>query len=389
MCVVGVGLSACPASCGVELYPLRRPLMATDDSLARAIAAAEKEVAETSEKLHQAAHRMHSHIKPIPSAPPSPLLSTSGRAARKLRTLKGEPVLTPFVLKVDDIEEALASSSLRWRLCCVAVIAVAIVLLEHAVSSRSVATPTSAELSSIDESDTSWMLVSTMGVLLMIPALGLFEAGLLRAKNTVSVLMQCFVGVAVLTVVWFVIGFSLCFAPNDWWLYGSPRSFFFFSGVYWRTALDAAPTIPGILFAAFQGMFAAITPLLCTGAFAERLRFEAFLMFIVAWSLIVYYPLCHWIWGGGWLSRWGVVDFAGGIVIHTSAGVASLVTAVHLGPRAGFTGVVSNVLVPHNLPMAATGAGLLWFGWFAFNAGSALASGTLAGAHAVTHAGAS
>ena len=246
--------------------------------------------------------------------------------------------------------------------------------------------PATSSTSEIDLGDTTWMLISTMSVLLMVPALGLFEAGLLRAKNSVSVLMQCFVGLAVLSVLWFLVGFSLCFAPSPdlgAGLWGGP-TYIFFRNVPWNAALPQAPTIPGVLFAAFQCMFASITPLLCTGAFAERLRFEAFLLFLILWSLFVYYPLCHWIWGGGWLSQLGVVDFAGGIVIHTAAGVASLVTALKLGPRAGFTGVVSGSLAPHNLPMAATGAGLLWFGWFSFNGGSALASGALAASTLMT-----
>jgi Amt family ammonium transporter len=257
-----------------------------------------------------------------------------------------------------------------------------VVLLQAFVSATSA--PLAVDPSTLDGADTTWVLVATMGVLMMVPGLGLFEAGLLRAKNSVSVLMQCFVGLAVLSVLWFVIGFSLSFAPSAHGLVGSPWEFFFFSKVPWQAPLPGAPTIPGALFAAFQGMFAVITPLLCTGAFAERLRFEAFLVFIVLWSLVVYYPLCHLVWGGGWLGAVGVVDFAGGIVIHTAAGVASLVTAIRLGPREGFTGIISAYLTPHNLPMAATGAGLLWFGWFAFNGGCALSTGALASSTLMT-----
>ena len=260
-----------------------------------------------------------------------------------------------------------------------AVIVAAVVYLERRIAAAPPPSPLpgTGDLT-IDEADTVWMLVATAAVMLMIPALGLFEAGLLRAKNSVSVLMQCFAGLAVLSVLWFVVGFSLCFSPVDLGLVADASTHFFLARVDWRTPLPAAPTIPGVLFVAFQGMFASITPLLCTGAFAERLRFGPFLVFIVLWSFLVYYPLCHWVWGGGWLSRLGVVDFAGGIVIHTAAGIASLVTAMRLGPRSGFTGLVSHALSPHNLPMAATGAGLLWFGWFAFNGGSALTSGSLA-----------
>ena len=193
--------------------------------------------------------------------------------------------------------------------------------------------------------------------------------------------MQCFAGLALLSVLWFLCGFSLCFSETDLGLVGGLEHVGL-AGIG-LSPLAAAPTIPGVLFVAFQGMFAAITPLLCTGAFAERLKFEAFLTFILAWSLIVYYPLCHWVWGGGWLARLGVVDFAGGIVIHTSAGVASLVSAVMLGPRHDF-GSTSAALAPHNLPMAATGAGLLWFGWFSFNAGSSLGAGGLAASTMMT-----
>lgn len=236
--------------------------------------------------------------------------------------------------------------------------------------------------STIDAADTSWMLVATALVLVMMPGLGLFEAGLLRAKNSVSVLMQVFAGLSILSILWFTVGFSLCFSTTDYGLYGSLEHLLLI-GIT-TSPFPAAPTIPGDLFVAFQGMFATITPLLCTGAFAERLKFEAFVAFAILWSLVVYYPLCHLIWGGGWLSQIGVVDFAGGIVIHTSAGVASLVTAIKLGPRNGFNGLDSSSLAPHNLPMAAVGAGLLWAGWFGFNAGSALTTGGVASSTLLT-----
>ena len=213
------------------------------------------------------------------------------------------------------------------------------IALHHLTYATSV-TPAAGTLpeSTIVPADVTWMLISTMSVLMMIPALGLFEAGLLRAKNSVSVLMQCFAGLAILTTLWFAVGFSLCFSPNPnrftFGLYGS-LDYAFLANVGWATALPNAPTIPGVLFVAFQGMFAAVTPLLCTGAFAERLRFEAYVAFVILWSLLVYYPLCRHIWGGGWLAQLGVVDFAGGIVIHTAAGVASLVTAIRLGRARG------------------------------------------------------
>lgn len=284
-----------------------------------------------------------------------------------------------YVPKLLDAAGAPATSS-----CCpasiarllVVVCATAILALLQYLSS--VPRPPPAAPSTINDADTSWMLSSSAAVLLMIPALGLFEAGLLRSVNAVSVLVQCFAGAAVAWLLWVLVGFSLCFAHPDRGLYGDPAAHWFLRNISYTPLPDAAPTIPAILFAAFEGMFAAITPLLCTGAFAERLRFDAFVLFVVLWSILVYYPLCHWVWGGGWLARWGVYDFAGGIVIHTSAGAASLVSAMMLGPRARFADADRDALAPHNLPMAASGAGLLWFGWFSFNGGSALKAGALA-----------
>jgi ammonium transporter, Amt family len=220
----------------------------------------------------------------------------------------------------------------------------------------------------IDTGDTTWMLISTGLVLLMTPALGFFEAGLIRGKNSLSVIMQTFSGLAILSTLWLVFGPSHNgFIGGFDWL--------FFNNVPFNESLNYAPTIPGVTFATYQMMFAVITPLLITGAFAERVKWSAFFVFILAWSIFIYYPLAHWIWGRGWLAQLGVFDFAGGIVIHTSAGLASLAAALVLGRRKNFG---PDIMVPHNIPLAVIGATLLWIGWFGFNAGSALASGSLA-----------
>ncbi|MFZ0896809.1 MAG: ammonium transporter [Candidatus Nitrosopolaris sp.] len=209
----------------------------------------------------------------------------------------------------------------------------------------------------------------------MIPALGFFESGLIRSKNSLSVLMQTFSGLAILSVLWFIIGFTLVYAPSIGGIIGG-LNWTFFNGVPINKSLDYAPTIPGVTFATYQMMFAVITPLLITGAFAERLKGSAFFVFIIAWSIFIYYPLAHWVWGRGWLARLGVFDFAGGIVIHTSAGMGAIGAALVLGRRKNFGPAI---MVPHNIPLAVIGAAMLWFGWFGFNAGSALTSGALAG----------
>lgn len=226
----------------------------------------------------------------------------------------------------------------------------------------------------IDTGDTAWMLISTGLVMLMTPALGFFEAGLIRSKNALSVLVQTFSGIAILSALWFIVGFTLVFAPSQGGIIGG-LDWIFFEDVPVNDSLEYATTIPGVTFASFQMMFAVITPLLITGAFAERLKWSSFFIFIIAWSFLVYYPLAHWIWGRGWLADLGVYDFAGGIVIHTSAGLASIAAALILGRRRNFG---PDIMVPHNIPLAVLGASLLWIGWFGFNAGSALAAGSLA-----------
>lgn len=229
----------------------------------------------------------------------------------------------------------------------------------------------------LDSGDTAWMLIAGSLVLLMIPALGLFESGLLRKKNTASIFMQIFFGLALLSVMWFVFGFSLSFGPSTEGLVGN-MDWVFLKGVPSDAPLEQyAPSIPGVLFVKFQLMFAAITPLLLTGTIAERMKFSSFIIFIAAWSMLIYYPLVHWVWGGGWLAQLGVVDFAGGIVIHTSVGMAALAAALVLGKRRHYGPAI---MIPHSIPLAVLGSSLLWLGWFGFNAGSALsASGGVAG----------
>ena len=228
----------------------------------------------------------------------------------------------------------------------------------------------------IDTGDTAWMLIAGCLVLLMIPALGLFESGLLRKKNTVSIFMQIFFGMSLLSVMWFVFGFSLSFGPSTTGVIGN-LDWSFLKGIPWDAPLEQyAPTIPGVLFVKFQLMFACITPLLLTGTIAERMKFSSFIIFISAWSMLIYYPIVNMVWGGGWLAQLGVVDFAGGIVIHTTVGMAALAAALVLGKRRGFGPAIN---IPHSIPLAVLGSSLLWLGWFGFNAGSALASGGVAG----------
>jgi len=228
----------------------------------------------------------------------------------------------------------------------------------------------------IDTGDTAWMLIAGCLVLLMIPALGLFESGLLRKKNTVSIFMQIFFGMSLLSVMWFVFGFSLSFGPSTTGVIGN-LDWSFLKGIPWDAPLEQyAPSIPGVLFVKFQLMFACITPLLLTGTIAERMKFSSFIIFISAWSMLIYYPIVNMVWGGGWLAQLGVVDFAGGIVIHTTVGMAALAAALVLGKRRGFGPAIN---IPHSIPLAVLGSSLLWLGWFGFNAGIALASGGVAG----------
>lgn len=242
--------------------------------------------------------------------------------------------------------------------------------------------------SGLNSGDVAWILTSSAIVLMMtIPGLALFYGGLVRAKNVLSVLMQCLVCAAVVSVTWVLWGYSLAFGPDHGGLIGD-LSHFGLAGVSWVAGPDE--NIPPQAFMVFQLMFAIITPALIVGAFAERMKFSAFLLFTVLWSTFLYSPLCHWVWGGGWLGTWqpAALDFAGGTVVHISSGVSALVAALMIGKRQGY-GRTS--MMPHNVPYVVMGAALLWVGWFGFNAGSALAAdgiATLAFVNTNTAAGA-
>jgi Amt family ammonium transporter len=233
--------------------------------------------------------------------------------------------------------------------------------------------------------DTAFVLISAALVLLMIPGLALFYGGMVRKKNVLGTIMQSFILISLVTFEWVYLGYSLSFGPDVKGLIGS-LGWVGFAGVGAAPNPDYAATVPHLAFAMFQCMFAAITPALITGAVAERLRFGPFLVFSLAWTILVYNPVCHWVWGnGGWLKEMGVLDFAGGIVVHLTCGAAALAAVFATGPRKDHG---RHQIVPHNLPMTLLGTGLLWFGWFGFNAGSALAAdGVAAGAFAATHLG--
>ena len=228
----------------------------------------------------------------------------------------------------------------------------------------------------VDTGNTAWMLMSTALVMLMLPGLALFYGGLVRAKNVLSTIMHSFFGLALVSMVWVIVGFSLAFGPDvgGLGLIGG-LDHVLFNGVGLDPSTTYATTVPFVLFAAFQLMFAAITPALITGAFAERKRFGAFVLFTILWSILVYSPLAHWVWSvDGWLYKLGALDFAGGTVVHISSGVSALIVALLIGRRA----VNGEPMEPHDVPMTVLGAGLLWFGWFGFNAGSAVAANGLA-----------
>lgn len=256
-------------------------------------------------------------------------------------------------------------SPIRRRLCAGWMLAVGIAVA---------ASPSSAQgPSAIDAGDTAFILACAALVMLMTPGLALFYGGMVRRKNVLGTIMQSFIAVALISLQWILWGYSLAFGPG---------SGFFFGGLEWiglrGVGLDAGPyaaTIPHQLFMVYQGMFAVITPALISGAFAERKKFSAYIVFMVLWATFVYDPICHWVWGGGWLAKLGALDFAGGTVVHISSGVSALVAALVLGRRRNLEHEPS---LPHNLTMTLLGTGLLWFGWFGFNAGSALSAGPVA-----------
>ena len=224
-------------------------------------------------------------------------------------------------------------------------------------------------MGAINSGDTAWLLVSTALVFFMMPGLALFYGGLVGGKNVIATMVQSFVAIGILSLVWVVVGYSLVFGPDHWGLIGG-LNFVMLHGVGEKPT-SWAPTIPALAYMAFQMKFAVITPALIAGAVAERMRFAGYLVFITLWSLFIYCPLAHWVWGGGFLGAgWlHAIDFAGGSVVHASAGAAALAAAIYVGRRRG------PAPAPHNIPLVLLGAGILWFGWFGFNAGSALSAG--------------
>lgn len=232
------------------------------------------------------------------------------------------------------------------------------------------------EGSLLDSGNTAWLIVATILVLMMtIPGLALFYGGLVRRKNVLSVLMQCLILTAVIIIEWVVVGYSLAFTSG-----GDKLNFFiggfdkiFLNGIGINALLEGY-SIPELLFVSFQGMFAVITPALIIGAFAERIKFKGFLLFSVLWALIVYNPLAHWVWGGGWIGELGAIDFAGGTVVHINAGVSAIIMTILLGKRKGWNVKGEDPITPHNIPFVVIGTALLWLGWLGFNGGSGLAA---------------
>ena len=242
--------------------------------------------------------------------------------------------------------------------------------------------PSLASGQDLSGADTGWVLTSTALVLFMtLPGLSLFYGGLVRTKNVLSVLMQCFAIAVTISILWLVVGYSIAFGPSESAYWGGLSKIMFNGvGIY---SISTYGDIPETAFAAFQMTFAIITPALVVGAFVERIKISSMLIFSLLWTLVVYFPVANWVWGGGWLGQMGLIDFAGGTVVHITAGVAALVTALVIGKRKDF---LSSETLPHNLTMSFTGAAMLWVGWFGFNAGSALAADGAAGmALFVTH----
>ncbi|MDP3937135.1 MAG: ammonium transporter [Deltaproteobacteria bacterium] len=232
----------------------------------------------------------------------------------------------------------------------------------------------------MDSGDTAWILTSSALVLMMtVPGLAFFYGGLVRGKNVLSTLMHSFVMMGIVSVSWILCGYSIAFGPDVAGLFGNPLTHLGLKGI---GPNDVSGSIPTYAFVVFQLMFAIITPALISGAIAERMKFKAYLLFMILWATFIYAPLCHWVWGGGWIAeKWGALDFAGGTVVHISSGVSALVAAILLGRRRGHG---SEPMPPHNLAYSVLGAGLLWVGWFGFNSGSALASNSLAATAFIT-----
>jgi ammonium transporter, Amt family len=250
-----------------------------------------------------------------------------------------------------------------------AILAVFSILSAYSLSPQAMP-PVGAD-SALNQGDIAWMMACSGLVLLMTPGLGFFYGGMVNTKNLISTIFQSFAAMGVVSLVWFVCGFSLSFGPSIGGFIGNPTTYFMLNGVGRSPNPDMGATIPFVLYALFQMKFAIITPALISGAFAERIRFSAYLLFIALWSLCVYSPLAHWTWGlNGIFREWGVLDFAGGTVVHISAGMAAIAGALFIGPRLSHQRGEEDV--PSNIPFVIMGTGLLWFGWFGFNAGSSL-----------------
>jgi len=243
--------------------------------------------------------------------------------------------------------------------------------------------PTNSSVPKVSAGDTAWILISAALVMLMTPGLALFYGGMVRTKNVLGTIMQSFMIIALISVQWVLFGYSLAFGPDVGGLIGD-LSWFGLNGVGLTPNPDYAGTVPHQAFMIYQGMFAVITPALLMGAIAERMKFKTFFVFTLLWAALVYDPIAHWVWGnGGWIRKMGGLDFAGGIVVHISSGVSALAAALLAGKRRGYG---TEPMAPHSLPMTITGAAILWFGWFGFNAGSAVAAGMLStSAFVVTH----
>jgi len=225
----------------------------------------------------------------------------------------------------------------------------------------------------MNQADTAWMLVSTALVLLMTPMLAFFYGGLVRSKNALNTMMMSFIALGFGGIIWALVAYSLAFAPGNDWIGGTSRMFLNGVGI---EPVSQAPTIPHMLYMSYQATFAIITAALISGSIVERMRFSAYVTFISLWGIVVYAPIAHWVWGGGWLSKMGALDFAGGTVVHVNAAMAAVACAFGVGNRREYP---SSSLLPHNVPFTLLGAGVLWFGWFGFNAGSALAANGIAG----------
>jgi Amt family ammonium transporter len=251
-----------------------------------------------------------------------------------------------------------------------AIAAVAVLAAPAGAAAQAAAPPPA-----INQADTAWMLVATALVLLMTPALAFFYGGLVRSKNALNTMMMSFVALGFVGVFWALLGYTLAFSTGGPWI--GDLSNAFLRGV----GLEPKGTIPHVLFMAYQGTFCIITAALISGSIVERMRFSMYVLFITLWAILVYSPVAHWVWGGGWLATWGALDFAGGTVVHVNAAIAALVAAVVVGKRQEYP---SSSLLPHSVPLTLLGAGLLWFGWFGFNAGSALAASPIAALAFVT-----